>query len=121
MRVIVVAAALALSSACGTQQAAVPSVGLTRICPEVHQALDGLVVSNVESQAAFVVELERITAAGDQESRDAVAPLLQAARDLREAGRGPAYGSALRGVHPASVTVDQACVRSGSPILHSGH
>lgn len=127
MRIVLVVV-LALVAGCGASSADDPgtsgpefgSVPLAGLCPQVHRAIDSLVVSNPEAQKQFVAELERIASAGTRESRAALDPLLAAGRVLVDAGTGPDYGTALRGIYPAQVAVDGACVRAGSPILHEG-
>ena len=127
MRVVLVVV-LALVAGCGGSSsddpgAAGPAYGavpLAGLCPQVHRAIDTLVVSNPGAQQQFVAELERIAAAGTRESRTALDPLLAAARALAAAGTGPDYATALNGIHPAQVAVDGACAGAGSPILHDG-
>ena len=129
MRVALVVAALGLLAGCGgssstdggSQTRSHGTATLAALCPQVHQALDALVVSNPEAQGTFVAALQRIADAGTEESQLALAPLLAAAKTLQQAGNGPAYGTAMPGIHPAVVTLDGACVRAGSPILHGEH
>lgn len=129
MRVVLVVAALVLLSGCGgssptgstSTEPSSGTVSLDKLCPEIHLAIDALVVSNPDAQRRFVSELERIASAGTSESQAAVAPLLAAGRALQEAGTGPNYFSALERIHPAQVAVDEDCLKAGSPILHEGH
>lgn len=129
MRVVLVMAAMALVAGCGgasADDAGTPgptsgSATLAGLCPQVHLAIDDLVVSNPTVQKAFVAELERISAAGTGEAQAAIAPLLTAGRALEDAGTGPGYNTALRGIYPAQVAVNAECVKAGSPILHDGH
>lgn len=128
MRWVWAAAAMALLVACGGSSgsggptgAQTGSVELKALCPQLHLAIDALVVSVPAAQRAFVVEVQRISDAGTPASRTAIAPLLAASRTLETAGTGPDYFTAMSGIHPAVVSVDGECVRAGSPILHGGH
>ena len=128
MRVVLVIAATVLLAGCSGSSsssggASGPSVGtatLAALCPQVHQAIDALVVSSPAAQQSFVAAMQRISDAGTTESRTAIAPLLEAGRTLQQAGVGPDYDTAMQGIYPAQVTVNGACVKAGSPILHGG-
>ena len=125
---VMVVMAVSLAAGCGPQTSSAPddpavtpgTVDLRALCPQVHRALDALVVSNPAAQHVFVVEVQRIADAGTTRSQSALAPLLLAGRTLEQAGRGPDYRAALNGFHPAVVQVDGACAREGAPILHEG-
>lgn len=128
MRALVVMMVMALCAGCGASSkgpgAAVPTYGtveLAALCPQVHQAIDALVVSNSSAQQSFVAQMQRISDAGTSQGQAALAPLLSAARVLAQAGTGPGYDVAVRGIYPGQVAVDAACVKVGSPILHATH
>lgn len=129
MRVLVAVSDLVMATGCGaaspsgaaTAGSAQGRVDLAALCPQLHAVIDALVVSSPSAQQAFVAQIERISDAGTGPSQAAIAPLLAAGRALAEAGTGPGYFTAMRGIYPAQVSLDNACVKVGSPILHAGH
>lgn len=100
--------------------AAPGDIALGTLCPELHAAIDALVVSDTAAQHSFVQQLARLAAVADAPARASLADLQQAAADLEEAGRGDGFFAARDAIHPAVVGLDADCVAAGSPILHDG-
>jgi hypothetical protein len=97
------------------------TAALKMLCPDVHVLVDSLVASTPDSQREFVVQLERMWNASDQQTRDSLDVLLAAAKRLAKAGVGPGFYAARDGIHTAVVAVNADCVKvGGAPILHSG-
>ncbi|WP_148044959.1 hypothetical protein [Nocardioides marmorisolisilvae] len=119
----VLVALLLLATGCGSakpHQKADPGghVTLEAICPGAHQVYDGLVASNPASQTAYVDHLASLRKVGDSQARDALDPVISAAKTLAAAGRGPKFDGAQDGVYQSIVGLDKACRAAGSYILH---
>ena len=124
-RAALVALLLLLATGCGgaaesddRADAAAGAVSLGAVCPGAHQVYDALVASNPASQAAFVDHLTSLRAAGDGAARDALDPVITAAKALAAAGRGPRFSTAQDQMYRAVLGLDAACRREGSYILH---
>jgi len=93
-------------------------VVLAAACPGAHVAYDNLVASNPASQTVFVDQLHELWVASDADARDALDPVIAAAKTLEAAGRGPNFSAAQDGVYQAVVGLDGRCRDVGSLILH---
>lgn len=124
VRGALVAALLVLAAGCGgnekaNSQADAPGdVVLEKACPGAHLSYDALVASNPASQKAFVDQLEQLWIELDQDARDALSPVIKAAKTLEKAGRGPGFDDAQDGVYTSIVGLDADCRKAGSLILH---
>ena len=102
------------------QQQAEPAgdVVLAAACPGAHVAYDNLVASNPASQTVFVDQLHELWVAADADARDALDPVIAAAKALEAAGRGPNFSTAQDGVYQSIVGLDADCREVGALILH---
>lgn len=116
-----------LVAGCGSTSADEPddteptrTLSLRSACLGVHTAYDSLVASDPTSAAVFHETVQRVWDAGVDETRDAVAPLLDAAAVLEHADRS-SFPAARDSVYAAVVRLSASCATYGSPILHGGH
>lgn len=116
-----------LVAGCGSTSADEPddteptrTLSLRSACSGVHTAYDSLVASDPASAAVFHETVRRVWDAGVEETRDAVAPLLDAAAALEHADRS-SFPAARDSVYAAVVRLSASCATYGSPILHGGH
>lgn len=96
------------------------TLSLRSACPGVHTAYDSLIASDPASAAVFHESVRRVWEAGVDETRHAVAPLLDATAVLADADRS-SFPAARDGVYTAIVRLSASCATYGSPILHGGH
>jgi hypothetical protein len=90
---------------------------LARACPGVHLAYDALVASDPASTSAFEESVRRLSEIGVDETRTALAPVLDAAGTLAKADR-EAFPQARDGVYAAISRLSATCATLGAPILH---
>ena len=124
VRGALVAVLLVLAAGCGgtdkanNQAGAAGDVVLEKACPGAHLSYDSLVASNPASQKAFVDQLQQLWIELDEEAREALSPVIKAAKTLEKAGRGPGFDDAQDGVYSSIVGLDADCRKVGSLILH---
>jgi hypothetical protein len=77
----------------------------------------GLVASDPASATAFEESVRRLAAIGVDETRAALAPVLDAAGSLAQADRA-SFPQARDGVYAAISALSASCAALGAPILH---
>lgn len=90
---------------------------LERACPGVHLAYDALVASDPASASAFEESVRRLSEIGVDETRAALAPVVDAAGSLATADPG-SFAQARDGVYAAISRLSATCATLGAPILH---
>ena len=78
---------------------------------------DSLVAADPSSARSFRDSLLKLSNVGIDQTRDAMAPLIEAAGDLAEADR-TSFPAARDAVYAAIVDLSAVCDEQGSPILH---
>jgi hypothetical protein len=83
----------------------------------VHLAYDALVASDPASASAFEESVRRLSEIGVDETRAALAPVVDAAGSLATADPG-SFAQARDGVYAAISRLSATCATLGAPILH---